>query len=300
MLTVLALLATAQAAPPLPIRVTAAEHDIDDLQARVAALEALLADASLDEDGNLVIHGSFTVDGGNLRVQDGTGATYSESGAGNGLGNVIIGYDEDNGDEKSGSHNLVVGPYHSYAFAGNVVSGYDNTVSATAAAVLGGYGHYVGGDQSVAIGGTYATVSGYHSVSLGGNLNTVSGPNSVSVGGFSTDLSGDNSVTVGGFDNTLTGENAAIVAGDHHHLSGAAGAVLGGSAHTVSGGSAVAVGGDHASVSGTGGAVFGGSGVGSTADGESRFDGWTIEELLDEAEAAWTAALADLYTLLGI
>lgn len=301
MLLALALLsAPALAAPPLPIRMTAAEHDIDDLQARVAALEALLAHASLDDDGNLVIRGSLFVDGGNLHVQDGTGATYSESGAGNGLGNVIIGYDEDNGDEKSGSHNLVVGPYHSYAFAGNVVGGYDNAVSATAAAVLGGYGNQVGGDQSVALGGTYLTVDGYHSAAIGGNMNSVSGPNSVSLGGFSIDLDGDNSVTVAGFDNTLSSDNAAIVAGDHHHLSGSWAAILGGSAHDVSGTSAVAAGGDHATVAGTDASTFGGSGASTSTDGQSLFDGWTIDELLDEAEAAWTAALADLYTLLGL
>ena len=60
-----------------------------------------------------------------MLVTDGTGSTW---GANDGLGNLIVGYDEGtsepNPDDKGGSHNLVVGPEHTYrSYGGDQRSG---------------------------------------------------------------------------------------------------------------------------------------------------------------------------------
>ena len=49
----------------------------------------------------------------NVHVQSGEGATWGtgsySSGTVNGLGNLIVGYNEDSGNTKTGSHNVVIG-----------------------------------------------------------------------------------------------------------------------------------------------------------------------------------------------
>jgi len=86
-----------------------------DLEGRIAALEEKLDALSLASNGDWVITGV------NVRIRNGSGQTSTI----NGKGNLIVGYDEANADdEKTGSHNLVVGPYHSYpSYAGLVTGG---------------------------------------------------------------------------------------------------------------------------------------------------------------------------------
>ena len=59
---------------------------------------------SVDEATNTVL-----ISGANLQVVSGAGATNADV---NGTGNIIIGYDENVENNKSGSHNLVVGYGH--------------------------------------------------------------------------------------------------------------------------------------------------------------------------------------------
>ncbi|HUG91426.1 MAG TPA: hypothetical protein VML55_11360, partial [Planctomycetaceae bacterium] len=65
-----------------------------DLEARIVALETLLANVSNDPNGDLVIEGV------NLHLRSGSGATSGEV---NGAGNLIVGYNEDS--LGTGSHN---------------------------------------------------------------------------------------------------------------------------------------------------------------------------------------------------
>jgi hypothetical protein len=85
------------------------------LTSRVEALEAKLAHVSVS--GNDIV-----VSGANLYVNDGSGST---DGPVNGLGNVVIGYNElrGAGDDRSGSHNLVVGSRNNYSSYGGFVGG---------------------------------------------------------------------------------------------------------------------------------------------------------------------------------
>ena len=66
------------------------------------------------------------ISGANLQVVSGEGATDATV---NGLGNVIVGYDENTSDDKSGSHNLVVGYGHTYSSYGGFVAGQDNSIT---------------------------------------------------------------------------------------------------------------------------------------------------------------------------
>ncbi len=173
--------------------------EIAALQAQVAALELLTA--SMSADASNVI---FT--GVNLRIRDGTGTTAC-SGACNGLGNLIVGYDEPRfiDSDKSGSHNFVIGPNHNYPSFGGSVAGFQNTVS---------------GDHSSVSGGTNNDASGLLSSVSGGNLNVASGDRSSVLGGTSNTASGDFSSVSGGQFNTASGAASSVSGGDSHTASG--------------------------------------------------------------------------------
>lgn len=66
----------------------------------------------------------------------------------NGLGNLIVGYNELTGDLRTGSHNVVVGPYHSFSGFGGAVIGRDHTSSAAYASVTGGISNRASGTYS--------------------------------------------------------------------------------------------------------------------------------------------------------
>jgi hypothetical protein len=79
----------------------------------------------------------MTFTGVNVQIVSGSGAT---DGPVNGTGNLIIGYNENPGDQ-SGSHNLVVGQGHTFTNYGGFVAGLGNTVGGPNASVSGGQGN---------------------------------------------------------------------------------------------------------------------------------------------------------------
>jgi hypothetical protein len=123
--------AMAQDTAYLPVVANAQE--VASLEDRVAALEDLLVHVS--REGN-----DIYVTGANLHVVNGTGAT---DGITNGLGNVIIGYNEfrtgeDVVNDRSGSHMLVVGRSNNYTSFGGIVVGVWNSTTGRYASVSGG------------------------------------------------------------------------------------------------------------------------------------------------------------------
>ena len=101
-----------------------------------AASYVLLAET--DEGCQLYLDGTQLVASGcNVHITNGEGHTDSI----NGLGNLIVGYDDNNakGVDKTGSHNVVVGAGHSYSSYGGLVAGFRNTASGNYASVSGGY-----------------------------------------------------------------------------------------------------------------------------------------------------------------
>jgi hypothetical protein len=112
---------------------------------RLSALEAILAGVS--RTGNEVY---FT--GVNVHVRNGDGSAVTSST--NGLGNLIIGYNETSGQTRTGSHNLVVGPEHAYESFGGIVTGQFNRIAGPAAVVLGGAMNQAEGPCSTIAGST--------------------------------------------------------------------------------------------------------------------------------------------------
>jgi hypothetical protein len=111
---------------------------------------------------------ALVIEGANLFVQSGSGYTDDDE-VYTGLGNVIIGYDEASSNpDKSGSHNLVVGPQHNYSSYGGVVTGFNNSIAAPYSTVMGGAGNRSNGAYSSISGGQGNTTDHNHSTVSGG------------------------------------------------------------------------------------------------------------------------------------
>jgi hypothetical protein len=182
--------------------------------ARITALEELLASVTLENGGQ-----DFVFTGVNVHVRSGSGST---SGTINGLGNLIVGYDEArlSGTDKSGSHNLVVGPNHNYTSYGGLVVGYKNTVSGSYASVSGGTVNTASGTYASVSGGSSHTASGWYSSVSGGRSNiAIDYGSSVSGGEFNT-ASGWFSSVNGGELNTASGNYSSVSGGYNRSVSG--------------------------------------------------------------------------------
>ena len=103
--------------PDVTAQIAELQALVAGLTSRVAALEAKLAHVTAS--GNDIV-----ISGANLYVNDGSGST---DGPVNGLGNVVIGYNElrGSGDDRSGSHNLVLGSRNNFSSYGGLMSGHD-------------------------------------------------------------------------------------------------------------------------------------------------------------------------------
>jgi hypothetical protein len=118
------------------------------------------------------------ISGANLHIRNGLGAT---SGFGvNGLGNLIVGYNESRGqvaspDVRTGSHNIIMGQGINFSGAASIMTGINNTSSNNFASVLGGTGNTASGTYSVVVGGYNNVTSGGWAAILGGRDNVMSG-----------------------------------------------------------------------------------------------------------------------------
>ena len=135
--------------------------------------------------------------GVNVQIVNGSGST---TGLVDGLGNLIVGYNElrGAGDDRSGSHNLVVGKEHNFNSFGGLVAGFSNTLSGSHASVSGGQQNTASGYSSSVSGGTYNTASGNYSSVSGGRFNNASGNYSSVSGGRFNNASGYFSSVSGG------------------------------------------------------------------------------------------------------
>jgi hypothetical protein len=155
--------------------------------------------------------------GANIHIISGSGNTWNNS-TSTGLGNLIIGYDEAPLDlvagERSGCHNLVIGPFNTFetSASGGMVAGASNSISDAGSNVLGGLSNFAGGGGTVVGGGQnrvfqfYATVaggfqndsSGFCSTVAGGETNVSAGSETVVVGGTNNQNAVGGSVVLGG------------------------------------------------------------------------------------------------------
>jgi hypothetical protein len=230
--------------------VAAAEARLADTEARLAPLAPLADYLAVDVQTDRV---AFV--GANVYVQAGTSGTFDA----NGVGNLVVGYDESNGDTRTGSHNVVVGRNHSYdgasdlivgadhdAYSGSVVGGQGNSARAWLAVVSGGRAQIASGEYGVASGG-YGNRAGERydwqrptrcDAVSGGASNTATG-SGASISGGSEHLAVDRATSIsGGLANLagyethpLTdamGDYAAVSGGTGHRSLGTATAIQGG------------------------------------------------------------------------
>ncbi len=237
---------------------------LESLQAKIDQLTALLQGVSRNGDVLLL-------SGMNLQIVNGLGATNGnpespeatrEFSNVNGLGNLIVGYDEPIGlvgpfagepvaSNKSGSHNVVIGHGHNYSSFGGLVVGRDNNI-------MGAYSSVTGGTQNKARA-AFSSVSGgednraedfYSSISGGQNNTTAENWSSIS-GGDSNTTQGEHSSISGGRFNTTTGTHSSISGGASNVASGRRASISGGLSNAASGVSSNVSGGSFRTASGT-------------------------------------------------
>ncbi len=202
-----------------------------DLGNHTSQISAINNSNVMDLDAYLTVStkgvANATLSGINLQIVNGLGTTDTI----NGLGNLIVGYDEVNtwldyrcslGDyidqttcelnghtwsnsHKTGSHYLVLGSRNSYSQYGGMVAGGSNYANGVYSTVTGGFVNTASGSfSSVSGGGNYNTASGYASSVSGGTTNTASEKYSSVSGGSYNTASGWYSSVSGGFNRSST------------------------------------------------------------------------------------------------
>jgi len=272
---------------------------IQGYENRITELEAKLERLTVSADGN-----DITISGANLHIVNGTDTT---AGTPNGLGNLIVGYNDVRDyyscslgqnysdqasceaagglwwmNDKTGSHNLVVGDRHNYWGYGGIVVGYQNTIAGAYCSVSGGVNNTACDGYSSVSGGYENTASGYNASVSGGRNNTASASYTSVSGGYENTTSGYNasvsggrnniasasySSVSGGYENTASGEYASSISGGYNNeASGEYASVSGGRNNTASNNYASVSGGYGNTVSGNTASVSGG--YENTASGE--------------------------------
>jgi len=191
------------------------ETTIADLEATVASqaayIEALESYLSVDTATHDVVFS-----GANVHIQSGSGAT---NGTVNGLGNLVLGYNEsEGGEDRSGSHNLVLGYWNGYSDYSGIVGGFRNDSIAPMASVIGG-------SQNIASGNTAVVISGFQ--------NTAYGLRAAIVAGWDNTAPGDHAAVVSGYQNNAGGNRSAVLAGEANSAEGEYSAVTGGNGNTA-------------------------------------------------------------------
>jgi hypothetical protein len=245
-------------------RVAQLERLVSDLQRQVRTLQADLN--NLDPTGVLTKFSrngnDVYLDSANLHIRNGLGATDMLNPGGVGLGNVIIGYNElrGSGDDRSGSHMLVLGKQNNYTSFGGIIAGVRHSTSGEFASVTGGQRNWATGRHASVSGGVANIASGESASVSGGSLNraigdesSISGGNenrtfggSSWIGGGETNFArGGWSTVIGGQSNEAVGNNSTISGGEcnsttdtgrHSKVGGGRFNVASGEYSTVSGG----------------------------------------------------------------
>lgn len=171
--------------------------------------------------------------GANLHIVNGMGGTNSQ----NGLGNLIVGYNETRGgvaglpeglpgDARTGSHNIILGALQNYTGSQAIMSGWGNSSNGLGSLVTGLY-NVADGDGTVVFG-VVNTARGANSTVVGGQGNTAAGPESSILGGAGNTVSGNHSTVAGGQGNTASGPLSSVSGGGFNIANALGGTVSGG------------------------------------------------------------------------
>lgn len=184
------------------------------------------------DDGQGGMNKTLRVSGVNLQIVNGLGATNGyplDPGTSdpaltqvNGLGNLIVGYNEPFiTPNRTGSHNLVGGFWNDYSAFGGLVTGLGNSVSGRCSAVTGGSANSASGAQSAVTGGQDNHASGSNASVTGGQDNIAGGTHTCISGGKENwALVGSWATVSGGLQNQATGSFSSVSGGATRTASG--------------------------------------------------------------------------------
>jgi hypothetical protein len=231
--------------PQLQAQVAALQQTVNTQAGQIAGLQTQITNLQKSVIPLLTVvsfdpaHSLVQFRGVNVQIVNGTGSTSTiDSKA---TGNLIIGYNEDDGYARgtctvsvskydsfetsctddggaftrslSGSHNLVIGSGHGYSSFGGMVVGQNNLITGRFAVASSGLNNTASGDYSSVSGGESNTASGVNSSVSGGGANLASGgESSVSGGGVNTAGYGSASVSGGSF-NTASSFGSSVSGG---------------------------------------------------------------------------------------
>lgn len=209
------------------------------------------------------------ITGYNLHIRSGSDYTYSAGPGFDGLGNLIIGYNNNDNfqESQSGTHNLVIGDNHEYTSHGGLVAGHNNLIAGIASSVPGGEENKALGDWSVAIGGRLNSASNNNSIVAGGEGNSANKYGSTIFGGSSNEIpansNGDLATIIGGIFNLSQGVGAVTIGGIGNNSKGVVDMVAGGQDNTANGHYLIH---DDGSIEASATAIFGGANNKTTSD----------------------------------
>ncbi len=269
------------------------------------------------EDGLGGTYPTVLFTGANVQIVNGLGSTngYPDDFSSvdaletvtNGVGNLIVGYNEDTNDpflqnsaKRNGSHNIIGGIGASYASFGGVVLGRKNTMNGPYAGILGGFDNRATGPYSTILGGggfdsgtsQGNLATGEFSTIAGGSFNSAIGQISHVCGGFKNKATARQSVVVGCSENRASGNDSVVLSGTGNTSSGAGSCVAGGFSNKSAGKESAVSGGQDNLASATRSAISGGisnkvSGANSViSGGRNRSvngeDDWAAGSLFEE------------------
>ena len=251
-----------------------ANNTINSLNSRLVAVED---NSVLDLDGLLVyseFYGYPTAEFRAVNVQVNSGAPYTDSPV-NGLGNIIIGYNEVDGgrlfcsngeytdsvncigngfiwdrDVHRGSHNLILGIGNSYDNYSSIINGIGNVVNGDYSVVLSGINNMASNEYATVTTGLGNIANGLYSSVSGGFENTSNGAYSSISGGRNSEASGHSSSINGGYLGLASGSNSSINGGWNNQATGVSSSISGGRDNLASGYSSNVSGGESGIASG--------------------------------------------------
>jgi hypothetical protein len=263
----------------IPLRLDAAPppgkgsplQQIAELQLAVDALtELLLAPNPVNGEPFLQRVGDhFILTGANLCIVNGLGDTETT----NSVGNLIMGYNETQPEpwERTGSHNIIVGPHHGWESFGGIAVGWRHRISGKYASVSGGELNVASGDFASISGGFGSTASG-RATSINGGVGNLAETLWASIGG--------------GQNNIADGVASSVTGGFRNRASNHFASVSGGAANTASGRSAAVSGGFDNVATAEASAVNGGFNGGATGEASSVCGGRSV---VQDTAAGWAA-----------
>lgn len=187
-------------------QITSLEGQLQAQEQAIASLAPLLSLVPVAERSSFG-QDTWNLSGLNVRLDNGAGSTYGTS---NGLGNLILGYNESEGGHRDaegnymegevrvGSHNLVVGAGHTYGSNGSLLGGYNNALFGQGASILSGQASLATGSWSAILGGLDNRATATSTCVSGGHSNTASGDRASVAGGLLNTSAGIATSILGG------------------------------------------------------------------------------------------------------